>query len=809
MQAKLDRDKLDQFYKNLENEESKEQSDEYVIENIKKEIITLENQKKKGILVRSRQMYFEDDIENIEIFKLAEEKRGDKKEITKVLDKDGNTCNTQESVMEEVKRFYSELYKTQNIDKEKMKTYLRGLNLKKLTEEDWDLLSTYIGKEECYKLIKDFQNNKAPGIDGLGKEFYLRFWNIIGEDLVEVLNNVYLYRELTDTMRTGIITLQYKNKGDYRDLKQWRPISLLCFDYKIITKFLSKNLAKVLNKLIDPNQTGAGTGKVIFDNLYSIDSILEYMDLNQIVGLLIAFDQEKAFDRIEHDFIIEVLRTMNFPSSFIRWIEILYNNIESKIQVNGRLTDSVDITRSIRQGCPLSMSIYALVIETLACSIRDNDNIKGISIPNSNINSKLFQHADDCTIVTTNTADYDFLISEFNNFGEVSGAKVNENKTEVLKIGNIDLERYEQIKQQTKKKVRILGVWFGQDKVKTNWEPILAKIKREYEKWKDRYLNFKEKVIIINTYFISKILYVARIVPPTEKYIKAINKYIYSFVWNSNFEFLQRNTLRKKYADGGQQVPDIGKKIEALLLHRITQIIKGNRSTWTHIYTYFMGFTTRQILPDLASNTLTHTETVQGIYKYIKFLYLKYKDTVVLKDKNMKELYYQLVEVENFKHKVEQDYIHVDFSAIWNNLVIVKNLFIRDFIYKVIHRCLPTLDKLQKRGIRLENYQCYFCKNHTEDIDHLFIKCKKVMSFRDLVLNIIKNEQNVGNDFKFQVENVILYNINFDIFPYIYAYNRAIWCTRKNITGNFIEQLMTNFYKHEMLFREKNNIYVE
>lgn len=98
--------------------------------------------------------------------------------------------------------------------------------------------------EECLKNTKDFQNNKTSGIDGLGKAFYVEFWDIIGENLTEVINNIYLTGEMPESMKTGIITLSYKNKGDAKDLKQWRPTSLLCFDYKIITKTLTKQNGK-------------------------------------------------------------------------------------------------------------------------------------------------------------------------------------------------------------------------------------------------------------------------------------------------------------------------------------------------------------------------------------------------------------------------------------------------------------------------------------------------------------------------------------------------------------------------------------
>ncbi|CAG2249256.1 unnamed protein product [Mytilus edulis] len=152
------------------------------------------------------------------------------------------------------------------------------------------------------------------------------------------------------------------------------------------------------------------------------------MELNDISGMLISFDQEKAFDRVEHEFIIQVLRAMNFPSNFIRWIEIIYTNISSKVIINGALSDKIEITRSIRQGCPISMSIYAVIIEALACKVRRNNNIQGIQIPNHSTNVKLFQHADDCSIISTNLTDYEKLLEEFKQFGLVSGSKINENK---------------------------------------------------------------------------------------------------------------------------------------------------------------------------------------------------------------------------------------------------------------------------------------------------------------------------------------------------------------------------------------------
>ena len=95
----------------------------------------------------------------------------------------------------------------------------------------------------------------------------------------------------------------------------------------------------------------------------------------------------------------------------------------------------------------------------------------------------------------------------------MSGSRINEQKTEILKIGNPDTINHPNIQQLVKDKVKVLGIWLGKDHTNTNWKQIQNKVKIQFEKWKDR----RHKVLIINTYILSKILYVARIVPPSTK----------------------------------------------------------------------------------------------------------------------------------------------------------------------------------------------------------------------------------------------------------------------------------------------------
>ncbi|VDI83306.1 Hypothetical predicted protein [Mytilus galloprovincialis] len=274
------------------------------------------------------------------------------------------------------------------------------------------------------------------------------------------------------------------------------------------------------------------------------------MEINDWNGYLVSFDQEKAFDRVEHNYTIQVMKKMNFPPGIVRWMEIIYKDIKSKIQINGHLTKEIKIERSIRQGCSLSMTIYALIIEPLASNIRNSKEIKGINLPNRKEKCALFQHADDCSTITTEISDYDHLVKEFKRFGEVSGSKINESKTEILEIGRKKATNNQQIKDLIKENVKVLGIKFGENKMDKNWNPIVETIAKTCKEWENRNIDIYSKVHIINTYMLSKAWFVARVILPTQEISKRINRALYKFIWNDP-ELIKRTTLNKKKKKGG------------------------------------------------------------------------------------------------------------------------------------------------------------------------------------------------------------------------------------------------------------------
>ena len=115
--------------------------------------------------------------------------------------------------------------------------------------------------------------------------------------------------------------------------------------------------------------------------------------------ILVSLDQEKAFDRVDRNFLEKILEKMNFGPSFQQWIQVLYTGGQYKIINNGWLSEPIDKERGLRQGCPLSPLLYVLVAETLGQAIRKEEQIHGVHYPGGKGNmTKLTQYADDTTL---------------------------------------------------------------------------------------------------------------------------------------------------------------------------------------------------------------------------------------------------------------------------------------------------------------------------------------------------------------------------------------------------------------------------
>ncbi len=135
--------------------------------------------------------------------------------------------------------------------------------LRLLTQEDEELCDCELSKEEILNSLKDLQNSKTPGTDGLLADFYKFFWIDISTFVFDSITYAMENGVLSIEQKRGILTLLPKKQKNRLLPKNWRPISLLNTAYKIISKLLAKRLQKVLPSIINHDQTGYLKGRYI------------------------------------------------------------------------------------------------------------------------------------------------------------------------------------------------------------------------------------------------------------------------------------------------------------------------------------------------------------------------------------------------------------------------------------------------------------------------------------------------------------------------------------------------------------------
>ena len=161
---------------------------------------------------------------------------------------------------------------------------------------------------------------KSPGHDGLTKEFYEYFWEDLKFYFINSLKQSKIEGNLSISQRQAVIKLIVKKDRAKRFVKNWRPISLLNVDAKILSKSLAEKLKNVLPELISSNQTAYVKNRCISESGMLISDVIEMCDILDISGYLVTMDIEKAFDSLDHDFLLFVLKKLGFGENFIHWV---------------------------------------------------------------------------------------------------------------------------------------------------------------------------------------------------------------------------------------------------------------------------------------------------------------------------------------------------------------------------------------------------------------------------------------------------------------------------------------------------------
>ena len=285
---------------------------------------------------------------------------------------------------------------------------------------------------------------KFPNIDDLIIEFYKRFakrskkktFFFINSFHYEINNcfksNFQKKNKLIESWTNDILTLLFKNKNEKNDLKNYKSLTMMNVNYKILTKILMQRFIKTFDFAIESHQSTYIFEKFIDDNVRIIQIIIaKYKSTLQNV-IIVFFYQKKIFDRVNHEFLWTILKKFDISIQFIFWVKFLYVDVKIIIYINDHQNRRVTIECEIKQNDFLNCSLFVIVIEILICYILQNTRISKIVIKSLIIKFTMF--VDDITIILKNQKKINVLIEILELYEKISKTKMNWHKSFLLLI---------------------------------------------------------------------------------------------------------------------------------------------------------------------------------------------------------------------------------------------------------------------------------------------------------------------------------------------------------------------------------------
>ncbi len=556
-----------------------------------------------GLITRSRCRWAEEGERSSKYFCNLEKRSCDKKSINRIRIADQSVITEKNHILEEIEKYYSNLYKYSSVNGNDndcdifVNNFLDPLDMPKLSDEDKNNLDQPLSKTEVFQTIKAMNHNKSPGFDGLPVEFYIVFWNDICDMLLDSYNYSFENGLLSLSQRNGVITLLPKKDKDLMEVQNYRPISLLTVDYKIIAKTMANRLKSCIGNLINFDQTGFLKGRNIGNNIRLLLDIIDFTEFNDIPAAVLLLDIEKAFDSVSHKFLFKVLDYLNFGDNFIKWVKTFYSTRKSYVMNNGFLTKPIDMERGIFQGCPISPYLFLCVMETLACAIRSNSNIKGIQIKEREL--KVSMLADDTTCyIDGSNESFENLFNVLDTFGKCSGCKVNLRKSKSIWIGSKKGSQVFPFQDKglcwVSEKFNYLGINFSlnlSSLFDLNYKVKLRKIEQTLNCWKARSLSLIGKVCVIKSLLLPQLLYLFSVlcIKIPESFFKTLNTLFFKFIWSGGNDRVKRDFLCLDYSWGGLRMVNVKCFAQAQKMVWVKYLLDNNyECTWKSIELQFL-----------------------------------------------------------------------------------------------------------------------------------------------------------------------------------------------------------------------------
>ena len=299
-----------------------------------------------------------------------------------------------------------------------------------LPEAEADLIgATVVSELEVRAALKKAPSGKAPGLDGLPVEVWRKCGGVLVPLLARVFSAIGQLGVVPIGFHDGAITVHYKS-GPRVDAANYRPITLLNTDYRLLAKVLASRLTVVQGQLISREQTAFLPGRHIGENIMLLQ-LLPHALPTTSEAVAVFLDFQKAYDTVSRRFLFAVLRAAGLGEGMLSWIELLLTDTQSCAVVNGFQSRRVLFAAGVRQGCPLAPQLYLFVGQAMLALLRAHGF--GVTVGGRLVLATQF--ADDAQVFLESLQRLPSFLATMLLFKRASGQGLHMDKSEVLLIG--------------------------------------------------------------------------------------------------------------------------------------------------------------------------------------------------------------------------------------------------------------------------------------------------------------------------------------------------------------------------------------